>query len=428
MTSTTATGVEPDVEPDGSDEAPAHGRSSVFWRLWIGSTVSQFGSGVTIVALPLVALRIAHASTFEIGLVSAATVTAWLVVGLPAGVIVHRLPLRPVLLAGNVIRAVALASIPVAAAFGALTLVQLIIVALIVGVASVMFDVGYSTYMPSVLPPEQLTAGNSFTQGSGQVAQIAGPSLGGTLVQLVGAANAMITDALSYVFSTTMLLSLPAPPQTPQPAEPVRMTAQIRHGLSYTFRDPVIGPLAISATVANFVTAGIEAITVVFLVRTVHVGSAMLGLLIAAGSVGGVIGAALTTRLSSRFGSARVVLLSLVLSPLATLLLPLTERGAGLAFFAIGSAVAGASDVTFSIIARTHRQIVVPRPLLPQVMATVRFISWGVLPLGAIIAAALGQALGVRTTLWIFGVINIFGLIAAATPSIRRARNLVDVA
>jgi MFS family permease len=189
-------------------------------------------------------------------------------------------------------------------------------------------------------------------------------------------------------------------------------------------RHPVIRPCAAMATAVNFVCGGVMALAPVYLVRTLHAPVGLVGLLLATEGVGTLAGAALTTRLAERLGSARLLLRATAVGGLFALLMPLAGRGPGLLLFAVGNAGFAAGVVVLSILARTHRQQTAPPELLPRVMATVRFLSWGVIPLGAVVAGLLGETLGVRAAL------GIVALLALATPllgvgsAVRRRRDL----
>lgn len=168
-----------------------------------------------------------HVSAIQVGLITAAAYVAWLLLGLPADILVQRLPLRGLQVTMDLLRAAAVASVPLAAAFGVLGLAQLIVVALLVGLANVLFDVGSSTFLPSLVAMEQLTSRNSLISGSVAATELAGPSSGGVLVELVGGAAAMLLDAVSYLASAALLRSLPvlnslnrrrSPPNTPASA------------------------------------------------------------------------------------------------------------------------------------------------------------------------------------------------------------------
>ncbi|MFE4513668.1 MFS transporter [Kitasatospora sp. NPDC056783] len=402
---------------------PARG-TGVFWRYWSGSLVSRLGDQVTTVALPLIAVVTLHATAWQVGLITGAGYLAWLLVGLPAGVLVHRLPLRGTQVVTDLVRALAVASVPVAAALGVLGLPQLVAVALLVGLASVVFDVGNSTFLPSIVPKEELTARNSLLSGSSAATELAGPSLGGVLVQLVGGAAAMVLDTVSYLVSAALLRSLPrAERRTGSPAG-AGMREQIREGWHFVTRHPVIGPCVADATAVNFVAGGLMTLTPVFLITTLDAPPAAVGALMATGGLGSLIGAALTPRVASRIGSGGALRRSALVAALFTFLLPLAGSGWGVVVFAVGNAGFSAGVVVTTIVTRTHRQTHTPPELLPRVMATVRFVSWGAIPVGALLAGAASTAWGPRTALALLAVCSLAGPAILASSSIRRVRDL----
>ncbi|GLW57066.1 MFS transporter [Kitasatospora phosalacinea] len=410
--------------------APSGTPAAAFWRYWTATTVSGLGDAVTAIALPLTAVSVLHASGFQVGLVTAAGYVAWLVIGLPAGVLVQRLPLRGTQIAMDLLRAAAIASVPLAAAFGVLGLPHLVAAALLLSFASVVFDVGNATFLPSVVPPEQLTARNSLTSATHSVNQLAGPSLGGLLVQLLGAAAALVVDAVSFLCSAALLRTLPrASAERPAPAaDRPSFGAQIREGWRYATRHPVVGPCLAEATCINFVCGALMAVVPVFLVRTLHAPAGLVGLLMAAEGVGSLVGAAFTPRLAARFGTARTLVLGSLFGVLAAPLMPLAGGGPGLLLFALGNAGFGASVVVLSILTRTHRQTTTPAALLPRVMATVRFVSWGAIPVGALAAGTAVSLWGARTALALACALTVLSPVLLLSSRLRGARDLTDLA
>jgi hypothetical protein len=349
------------------------------------------------------------------------------VLGLPAGVLVVRLPLRETQVAMDLIRGLAIASIPVLAWAGSLTVVQLAGVAALVGVAAVIFDVGNSTLIPAIVPAHELTRRNSLNSASDAATQLAGPGLGGTLVQLLGAATCMLTDAISYVVSAVLLYSLPRPRSLDVSAAGRGMRREIGEGCDYVVRHPVIRPCALLATAINFVCGALMALTPLYLVRSLHARPVVVGLVYAAEGAGALVGASITPRLEQRVGSARAVLLAAAIMPLTVVLMPAAFPAWGVSLYALGNLAFAGAVVICSILARTHRHQVVPHELLPRVMATVRFMSWGVIPLGAFLAGALGTTLGIRGALFVTaGLILLAPAALWTSPEIRRRRNLSD--
>jgi MFS family permease len=402
------------------------GSSRAFWLFWTASAVSLTGDAITTIALPLTAITVLHASSLQVSLLTAASFTSWLVIGLPAGAIVHRWPLRRVQVAADLFRAVVLVSVPAAAWLDVLSLPQLVLVTLVSGFASVLFDVANSTFMVSVVPREDLTRRNSLTSATVAVTQTAGPSFGGLLVGVAGAANALLVDVASFLASGALLARVPRTEARTDHGLPVRKA--VIDGWRYVVRHPVIGPCAAMATTINFVCGALIALGPLYLVRTLHAPVRIVGVVLAAEGVGTFLGAALTSRLAGRVGSARLLVRATAFGGVCALLMPLASRGVGLLLFAVGYAGFAAGVVVLSILARTNRQEEAPPELLPRVMATVRFVSWGVVPVGALLAGGLADVFSVRFAVAAFCLLSLavpaIGLLSAP---IRSRRELASI-
>lgn len=407
---------------------PAPSAASRFWRYWAGSTVSRVGDAVTAVALPLTALGVAHATAFQVGVVTAAGFAGWVVIGLPAGVLVERLPIRGTQIAMDLVRGTSLATIPLAWWFATVTVWQLVAVALVNGFASVIFDVGNSTMLPFLVGKEELTARNSLTSGTQAVTQLAGPSLGGVLVQAIGAAASLVVDVVSFLMSAVILRSVPRPPRaaTRPDGDRPSVPAAIRAGWTFVVRNPLMLGTMLDATAINFVCGATTALTPLFLVRTLGLHAASVGVLIAAEGAGSLVGAALAPRLSRRLGSARTALVMALACPATVALLPLATAGWGQVLFALGNAAFAATTVVASILFRTYRHVATPTELLPRVMATVRFVSWGVFPLGALAAGTAAAWLGPRTALWCAAAAAVLPAVVAVGSPMRTQREFVE--
>jgi MFS family permease len=357
----------------------------MFWRYWTASTISLTGDAVTATALPLTAIEVLKASNFEVSWLTAATYSAWLLLGLPAGVIVQHLPMRGTQIAMDLIRAAALISLPLAYWASVLTITQLVLVALAVGFATVIFDVGNSTLLPFIVSSDQLTTSNSLMDGAAAVTQTGGVSLGGTLVQFATAPGALVWDVVSYVVSAFLLATLPRPQAAADDGESrIPPLASIRQGLIYVVKHPVIGPCTLYQAICNIVAGGLLALTPLFLVRAIGAPPWLVGVMLATEGVGGLCGASLAPWLASRIGTARAVLLAAAAGAVLAVLMPSAASSWwGFILFGIGNAGFAAGVVIGNILTRTYRQTAVPPEIFPQVMATVRFISWGVLPLTA---------------------------------------------
>ncbi|GIM85659.1 MFS transporter [Salinispora arenicola] len=376
-------------------------------------------------ALPLTALTALDASAFEMGIIVAASYVAWLVIGLPAGVMVQRLPMRQAQIGADLARAAAVISIPLTWWWGCLTVTQLVIVALVISFANVIFDVANATFLPSIVSKEQLQSRNSLISGTHAATQLGGPSVGGLIVQVLGAVPTLIVDAASYLVSALLLRTLPERrTEAPDRWPPVR--AMIREGWRFVVHHPVMGPCMWAATAANAVCGAQHALYALYLVRELHAEPGLVGLLLAADGVGALIGAALTNRITARLGTARALIVAGFVAVAGALIVPLGTGWQAFVAFTVGNVVFSAGVVVLSVVTRTYRQIASPPQLLPRVVATVRFVSWGAIPVGGLVAGAIAGVLSGRVTLLIFVVAAAcMPLILLASP-IRHLRNLTD--
>ncbi|NML51330.1 MFS transporter [Streptomyces sp. R302] len=408
--------------------APHSGASSGsgFWYFWAASGISSLGSGITAIALPLTALVVLDASAFEVGIITAASYAGAVLIGLPAGVIVQRFPMRGLQVAMDLIRAALIASVPVAAWLHMLTLTQLVLVGLFISLANILFDVANTSFLPALVSKEELTARNSLLSGTLATTQLAGPSLGGLLVQMLGAATSLLTDAVSYLLSAVFLWRIPGkgsrlPARSHEP-----FTEQIKAGVRFVLRHPVIRPCVLASTAFNLSSGALLAIAPVFLVRTAGLSAGTVGLVLACDGVGALAGAAVTTRLAATIGSARASLAATAVGAVITLCMPLAHSSWTAVCFGLGQAGFAAGITAFSILTRTHRQSVTPPDLLPRVVASVRFFTWGAIPIGALLGGSSAEAFGARNALFAGCAVAFLAPLALFLSKVRHTRDLTD--
>ncbi|MFD9794591.1 MFS transporter [Streptomyces sp. NPDC059070] len=371
-----------------------------FRMLLAGAAAGQLGAQVTLVALPLVAVLELDASAFQVGLLTAAETAAFLLVGLPAGALTDRMRKRPLMIRADLVRAVAMGSIPAAALADALTMAQLYAVALITGVATVFFDVAHQSFLPQILPREELMAGNGGLETVRSTAQVAGPGAGGGLVQLVGAHLAIVADACGYLLSALFLLRIKQPEQPPQVPADASLRKDIAEGVRFVTGHPLLRVIALTTGLGNLCMAVLMATQTVHLVRVVGLAPGALGLVLSASAVGGLLGALCSGRLAARWGQARLILWSVLLSGPFAVLWPLSGHGTlGAVLFAAGSAGISFGAVVYNIAQVSFRQGLCPPHLLGRMNATLRFLMWGTLPLGALLGGTLAETFGPRTAL-----------------------------
>ena len=371
-----------------------------FRRLWFGQTVSQFGSQITVLALPLTAVLILHASTFQVGLLTTAGFAPWLLIGLPAGVWVDRVRRKPVMIAADAARVLVLASVPAAYALGALTLAQLYVVTFACGVATVFFDVACYSLVPGLAGREHVAEANAKLQASTSVAGVGGPATAGVLIGALTAPVAVAVDAVSFAVSAVSLLAIRDPEPAPAPAPARHLRAEMGEGLRFVRRQPILQMTTGCSATSNLFVSAVLAVSVVFLVRQGHAGPGTIGVLMSLGAVGGLAGALASGALARWAGTARIIWLSLVVSSPFALLIPLTTPGPGLVCFAAGDAAITFGAAVYTIHQASYRQLLTPHQLLGRMNATIRFLTWAAIPLGGLLGGALGGTLGNRAALW----------------------------
>ncbi|GAB3902470.1 MFS transporter [Microbispora bryophytorum] len=394
-----------------------------FRLLWIGETTSTLGSSVGGVALPLVAVMTLHASPLTVGLLTAAAWLPWLLVGLPAGAWVDRLPKRPVMLVCNTVSMAVFASVPIAAWLGALTTPHLLVVATTGGAARVFFTLAYRAYLPVLVDSERLLEANAKLQGSESAAQIAGPGLAGLLAQWFGAVSGVLADAVSFMIAVLCLRSAGTRETRREGAAKRRLRAEIRDGLRFVVRDPYLRTLTAFGAMSNIALVGYSSIQVVFLTRNLGAGAGQVGVVLAVASSGGLFGAALSGRMASRFGAARGFLLCEALAAPMALLGPIGSGGTGLVLFTAAGFGTGLGVVASNILTSTFRQHYCPAELFGRITASASALNYGAIPLGGLLGGLLGESIGVRETLMLMAVVQLFSVAVLLLGPFRSLRD-----
>jgi predicted MFS family arabinose efflux permease len=394
-----------------------------FRLLWLAQTTSKLGSGVTSVALPLVAVSALDASTFQVALLAALAWLPWLIIGLPAGAWVDRMPRRPLMITCDLLCLGLYLAVPLAWWLGALTIGHLVATALLAGTASVFFHTAYQVYLPALLRPEQLPAGNARLQTTESAANVLGPGLAGLIAQAVGAVFGLLADAATFLVSAICLSRIRTVERLDR-CRSVSLRREIAEGLRFLARDPYLRVLTVFGAASNLVLLGYQSVLVVFLVRTVGISPGTVGAMVAGMSLGGVAGAAGAPLLSRRLGSARAMLAANIGTAPFGLLLPLAAPGPLLGLAVAGGAVMVAGIAAGNVIKGSFRQAYTPRHLLGRVLVGMQLLNFGAIPVGALLGGTLGTTLGPRTTMWLMLTgVALAGLILLAGP-LRRDRDL----
>ncbi|WP_327591194.1 MFS transporter [Nonomuraea sp. NBC_00507] len=397
-------------------------RNPDFLRFLSSHVANEVGANVSRVALPLVAVFVLHAGPAEVGLLASLQTAAYLLIGLPTGVWVDRMRRRRVMVISDLSRFVLLGSIPVAAELGVLTIEMMFAVALLAGTAQVFNDVADQTYLPKLVNNQQLTDGNAKLEAVRSGAVLAGPALGGALVQLLGASRTMVATALASLASVLVLSSIKAPDKRPAHAEHPPMLRGIGEGLAYVWNDRLLRMFVASSTIGNLCVSAVLGLSVLFLAEEVGLAPGVIGVLLMSGGLGGLIGGLSGGWLSRKYGTARMTWLAVTVGAPFSLLLPMTQADWRVMCFAITSIMLSWSAALSNVGQITYRQTVTPEHLLGRVNASVRFMVWGAMPLGALLGGLVAQQIGVRQTLWVFlagRVLTFVPLLFSPLPRLR---------
>ncbi|MFD0887631.1 MFS transporter [Streptosporangium algeriense] len=374
------------------------------YRLLLSSrAVSEIGTEISRLAIPLTAAALLGASPVQMGLLTAAASLPSLMFGLQAGVLADRLRRhRPVMVACEAASAMAMATIPLAWLAGLLTVPWLIVTAFVVGTGTTLFRAANFPHLAVVVDEGQRTEALAGLQSAHSLASICGPGIGGLLVQLFTAPFAIVVDALSFLASAFLVRSIRTP-EDHTPAPPRGLWAEINEGLRTVMGNPVLRTLCGCGIVVNFFGATYMAVFVIYALTDLHLPAGLIGLLTAGFGVGGLAGTALIPRLTAKYGEHRLTACAVLAFPL-DYVLTATASGPTWAVFlalAVGGLVGGAAVVTFAVCFGAVVLRETPVHLRGRVNATNTFAVQGVLALGGLAGGLIGQLLGLRPVLWI---------------------------
>jgi MFS family permease len=401
-----------------------------FLKLWTAETISQFGTQVSLLAVPLVAVVLLEASAFEVALLGTIEFLPFILISLPAGAWVDRLRRRPILIAGDLGRALSLGSIPIAWELGVLTMGQLYVVGFITGVLTVLFDVAYQAYLPSLVERDQLTEGNSKLEISRTIAQTAGPAIGGGLIGALTAPVAIVVDSISYVVSGFFVFLIRR--REPTPDRHVDEHGQARAGLRkevvaglrYVLGNRYLRGIAASTGTSNLFSNILFGVFIVYAVRDLNLDAAQIGIVFGLGNVGAIVGALTANRIAARLGLGPTIVLSMLANAPGMLLIALAPSDAPIPFLIAAGFLTGMSAVVYNINQVSFRQAITPIPMQGRMNATMRFIVWGTIPIGGIIGGAIATVSGVSTAIWVGALGSFLAVIPLVITPVRTLREM----
>jgi MFS family permease len=406
-------------------------RDPDFLKLWTGQSISSFGTQITILAVPILAAVALKVSPFEFGLLATIEFLPVVILSLPAGVWVDRLRRRPILIWGDVGRAISLLSIPIAFALNVLTIWQLYAVVFVNGCLTVFFDVAYQSYLPSIVQRDQLVDGNAKLELTRAASQRLGPGLAGVLIAILTAPFAILIDAVSYAVSAVFVASIRRPEPPPEPHDKATgprpsIRGEIGVGLRYVAGNRVLRALALTVALGYLFGTIADSILILFLVTERQFSPALIGLAFTLGSVGVITGALVTSRLTKAIGVGPMIVLAAVAEGLSWL--PVAIAPDSLLFLGLTTTIVALSffGMMWNVNAMSLRQAITPPGVRGRMNATMRFISWGTIPVGYLIGGFLGGVIGLHNTIWVGAIGSVVSFVPVALSPIRRIREMPE--
>ena len=399
-----------------------------FLKLWTGQTISEFGSQVSGLAIPAVAVLTLKATPFQVAALGTVEFLPFLLLTLPAGVWVDRWRRRWILIAGDLGRAVLLASIPVAYAFHHLTLTQLYVVGFVVGVHTVFFDVAYQAYLPQIVDRETLIEGNSKLQMTVSGAAIVGPGASGGLISLFTAPYAILVDAFSSLVSGGFTASIRQREVTPPATARRHLLAELKEGLRYVTNHRLLFPQALSTGSSNFATNVLFSVLAVFEYRHLGLTPGRVGLIGAIAATGWLLGSAGAAKLRERLGVNGATILGASLTGPACLIVPFSpHQGWAIPVLGVSGAIMGFGAVVYNIQQVSLRQAITPERLQGRMNASMRFFVWGTIPLGSLVGGALASAFSVRTAIFVGACLGFSSILPILLSPLRTLREFPEM-
>jgi MFS family permease len=398
-------------------------------KLWAGQSISELGSQVSGLAIPLLAAFNLNASAFQFSLLGVLGFLPFILFALPAGVWVDRLRRRYILIVGDAARAVLLGIIPILWALHDLRVWHLLVLEFVIGIFTVFFDVAYQSYLPALIEREHLIDGNSKLQLTASVSQISGPPLAGGLMTAIGAANAIVADCASFVLSTVFMLSMrhrESPPK-PEPGQKhPKMWPQVKEGLNFVVRHPWLRSIAMCTSSSNFFSTLSNAILILYMARSLDLSKLTITVVFVAMPAGSIVAGLVTSRINKRLGVGRTILATTCLSSIAGLCYPLAPHSFPLPLLMVGGALFGFGALAYNITQVSLRQAITPERLQGRMNAAMRWIVWGTIPLGTLLGGGLATWFGLRTALWVGGIGNTAAILPIAFSSVLKVHEMPE--
>lgn len=398
-----------------------------FATLWSGQALSQLGWQFTGLAVPVIAVNLLDATDSQMGYLNASSTIAFLAIGLLAGGLVDRWHKRRVMVAADLVRAAVVAAVPALFWLGSPELWHLYIVAGILGLASVFFDVAYQSYVPVLLPSSAIGDANGKLEATAQVARLAGPGLAGLLLRVVSAPMLLVVNSFGFLASAGFLATIRESERPAPRADRDPLLTEIADGIHFVWREPLLQRIVAVTALSNLGSTVVFTLEPLLVLRLLDVSPWWYGMISSLGAIGGVGGSLLATRAGARFGEGPALVAAAALSGISAMLLPLAAvmpSATVIPLLVAASMCMAAGVIVYNVIQVTARQRLCPPALLGRMNASIRFVVWGVMPLAALLAGWLGSALGTVSGMWVGAAVMAAGALPLALSPFARMRHL----
>jgi len=402
-----------------------------FLKLWLSQTTSQFGSQIVLLGIPLLAAYTLQATPTQMGVLRAVEYVPFILFGLLAGVFSDRFLRKPVLIITNIVRSFLLVLIPILAYFNSFQLIHLWVIAFFFGICTLLYDVFYVPYLPTIINREDLADGNGKLQISASAAVIAGRGLAGLLMEFLSGTTTMIFSTIMFLLSAASLLWIRHREINPMKARAnkKKISSEIKEGFFYIFKQPLIQAFTRCAILWNLAWYIYTTVFIIYISVNLHLEAVSTGFIFAFLGIGSLLGALLSKPLSYVIGAGKTTLFSAVLGACGSpfVLLAGGHGSLDITLLSVGQLLFGLGTTIYTINGTALRQYITPSELQGKVNATVRFLTWGINPIGALLGGFLGEHIGLKETL-MAAIIGFFIAVSSLFFSrLYHLQNLKDV-
>lgn len=388
----------------------------------------MFGSQITIIGLPLTALYLLDANPFQMGLFQTLATIPFFIFSLFAGVWIDQNPKKPLLIFTNILTAIFLLLIPLAAWFDFLNFYIFYSIVFLVATCSMIFELAYLSFLPIFVKKTELEDGNSKLEISRSLAQVSGPSVAGILISILTAPIAILIDAISYIVSTIFLWKIKVEEPKPTLQSKNRVFKKIGEGLTLLVKQPILRSISASTAILNFFRTAFDAVYLYFIINILDMSPTQVGLIFGLGSIGGLLGALLSQRISKRIGIGPTIISSVVMVTIGGLIVPLASGQfiTAMVLLILGQLFTGFGNTVYFVSQVSLRQSITPIEILGRINASNRFISRGAMPLGGVFGGFLGMFIDIRLSLLILASGYVLAILWLSLSPVRDVKNIAD--